>query len=245
MRNPRRALVLATGAALALTAAMLQACSRDAEEAPEEAAEAETSAQPADVAEATPESPAEAAPGAAPDAAQEQVDPLEYNLALSRQFLEENAQRDGVIVTDNGLQYEVIEDVSGGAKPTASDHVCVDYTGALPDGSEFDSSRSAGRTPIAFPLGGVIPGWTQGLQLMDEGDRYRLFLPPELGYGERGAPGAIPPNAALVFDVQLYRVLPAEETAMADNPAWNCVDGSMAGAADDAGADAAPEAPAQ
>jgi FKBP-type peptidyl-prolyl cis-trans isomerase len=237
-RNPRRALVLATGAALALTAAMLQACSRDAEEASEEAAEA------ADVAEAAPESPAEAVPEAAPDAAQEQVDPLEYNLALSRQFLEENAQRDTVVVTDNGLQYEVLEDVSGGAAPTASDYVCVDYTGTLPDGSEFDSSRSPGRTPIAFSLGEVVPGWTQGLQLMDEGDRYRLFLPPELAYGEPGRPG-IPPNAALVFDVHLHRVLAPDEAAQARNPAWNCVDGSMAGAADDAGADAAPEAPAQ
>src|SRR5690606_18675898 len=112
--------------------------------------------------------------------------------------LEANAQRDGVTALDNGLQYEVLSETDGeGASPTAENWVCVDYTGWLPDGTMFDSSQ--GRAPIAFSLGGVIPGWTQGLQLMEEGDIYRLFLPPELAYGERGAPGAIPPNAALVF----------------------------------------------
>lgn len=120
-------------------------------------------------------------------------------------FLAENAKRDGVVTTPSGLQYEVITEGSG-ASPKASDTVMVHYTGKLTDGTKFDSSRDRGE-PLTFPLNGVIRGWTEGLQLMREGGQATLYIPSELGYGARGAPGAIPPNADLIFDVELIKIV--------------------------------------
>lgn len=118
-------------------------------------------------------------------------------------FLATNAQREGVTVLPSGLQYEVIEPGTG-AKPQASDRVTVHYRGSLPDGTVFDSSYDRGE-PATFPVGGVIPGFREGLQLMQEGAKYRLFIPAELGYGDRGA-GAIPPGSVLVFEMELVKV---------------------------------------
>ncbi|PAU82238.1 peptidylprolyl isomerase [Halovibrio salipaludis] len=127
----------------------------------------------------------------------------EENLAASRAFLEKNRQRDGVKTTDSGLQYEVIEE-GDGESPAEDDRVTVHYTGELIDGTVFDSSRERGE-PATFGLQQVIPGWTEGLQLMNEGDRYRFYIPPQLAYGENGPP-SIGPNQALIFDVELIEV---------------------------------------
>ncbi|MEQ6886350.1 FKBP-type peptidyl-prolyl cis-trans isomerase [Salicola sp. Rm-C-2C1-2] len=127
----------------------------------------------------------------------------EDNLAASRAFLEKNRQREGVTTTDSGLQYEVIEE-GNGESPEANGRVTVHYTGELIDGTVFDSSRERGE-PTTFGLQQVIPGWTEGLQLMNEGDRYRLYIPPEMAYGEN-APSSIGPNQALIFDVELIEV---------------------------------------
>lgn len=115
-------------------------------------------------------------------------------------YLEANAKKPGVKTTASGLQYEVIKEGSG-PHPAASSVVKVHYEGKLVDGSVFDSSRQRGE-PIEFPLDRVIPAWTEGLQLMNKGARYRLTVPAKLGYGEEGA-GPIPPNSVLIFDVEL------------------------------------------
>ncbi|GAB1420932.1 hypothetical protein MASR2M15_10600 [Anaerolineales bacterium] len=120
-------------------------------------------------------------------------------------FLEENAKREGVHVTPSGLQYEVLETGNGTTSPQATDRVEVHYQGTFLDGTEFDSSYKRGET-IEFPLNGVIAGWTEGLQLMRTGDKYRLFIPYQLGYGERGYPGAIPAYSTLIFDVELVSI---------------------------------------
>lgn len=127
----------------------------------------------------------------------------EDNLAASKEFLEENGQREDVTTTDSGLQYEVLEE-GDGQSPGSDARVTVHYTGELIDGTVFDSSRERGE-PTTFGLQQVIPGWTEGLQLMSEGDRYRLYIPPELAYGENGPP-SIGPNQALIFDVELIEV---------------------------------------
>lgn len=119
-------------------------------------------------------------------------------------FLAENAQRDGVMVTDSGLQYEVVE-AGEGDNPAATDRVTVHYRGTLIDGTEFDSSYSRGE-PATFALNQVIPGWTEGLQLMQPGATYKFYIPSDLGYGERGTPGMIGPNQVLIFDVELLEV---------------------------------------
>ena len=124
--------------------------------------------------------------------------------AAGEKFLEENKLRDGVKVTESGLQYEVL--VQGkGKKPTADQTVKVHYEGTLIDGTVFDSSYQRGE-PIEFPLNGVIKGWTEGLQLMPVGSKYKLYIPYELGYGERGAGQSIPPYAALIFTVELLAI---------------------------------------
>ena len=121
-----------------------------------------------------------------------------------KQFLDENASRDGVTVTDSGLQYEVIEE-GDGPKPSLDDTVSVHYVGTLTDGTEFDSSIARGE-PATFPLKGVIPGWTEGLQLMNVGSKYRFVIPSDLAYGDRGAGQAIGPGETLVFEVELLEI---------------------------------------
>jgi len=120
-------------------------------------------------------------------------------------FLAENSTKQGIKVTGSGLQYEVITE-GNGPKPTASDVVRVHYEGALTDGTVFDSSYSRGE-PAEFSLSDVIPGWTEGLQLMNTGSAYRFFIPSNLGYGSYGAGGQIPPYATLVFEVELIDIV--------------------------------------
>jgi FKBP-type peptidyl-prolyl cis-trans isomerase len=127
------------------------------------------------------------------------------NLAAGQAFLEENKNAEGVKVTDSGLQYIVLEEGTG-ARPTAESRVKVNYTGTLIDGTKFDSSYDRGQ-PAEFPLSGVIPAWTEGVQLIKEGGKIRLFAPPELAYRERGAPPVIGPNATLIFDIELLEVM--------------------------------------
>lgn len=119
-------------------------------------------------------------------------------------YLEENAKRDGVEVLPSGLQFEVLEEGTG-AKPQATDEVTVHYEGKLIDGKVFDSSYERGE-PATFPLNQVIPGWTEGLQLMKEGATYMLYLPSNLAYGEQGAGEIIGPNETLIFKVELINV---------------------------------------
>lgn len=119
-------------------------------------------------------------------------------------FLAENAKREGVTTTASGLQYEVLTEAIG-QKPVATDSVRCHYEGRLIDGTVFDSSYQRGE-PTSFPLQGVIKGWTEGLQLMSLGAKFRFFIPYELAYGAQGAGGAIPPYAALVFDVELLGI---------------------------------------
>ena len=119
-------------------------------------------------------------------------------------FLAENAKREGVKVTATGLQYEVL-DATLGQKPKATDTVRVHYEGTLIDGTVFDSSYKRGES-IAFPLNGVIKGWTEGLQLMSVGSKFKFFIPYQLAYGETGAGGSIPPYAALIFTVELLGI---------------------------------------
>lgn len=121
-----------------------------------------------------------------------------------KEFLAGNAKREGIRTTASGLQYEIIES-GAGATPKASDKVTVHYTGTLIDGAEFDSSVKRGQ-PATFPVNGVIAGWTEALQLMQEGDKWRLYIPFALGYGERGAGESIPPFSTLIFDVELIKV---------------------------------------
>ncbi len=123
----------------------------------------------------------------------------------NKQFLEDNAQKEGVITTISGLQYKVIEAGSGPKPDNANTEVEVHYEGKLVDGTVFDSSYQRG-TPISFFLNQVIPGWTEGVQLMPTGSTYEFYIPSELGYGKQGAGGVIPPNATLIFKVQLIKV---------------------------------------
>ena len=118
-------------------------------------------------------------------------------------FLDENKKVAGVQTTKSGLQYKVISTGKGKA-PVATDKVTVHYTGKLIDGTTFDSS--VGREPITFEVGGVIPGWTEALQLMHEGDKWMIYLPYDIAYGERGAGDQIPPYATLIFEVELLKV---------------------------------------
>lgn len=119
-------------------------------------------------------------------------------------FLAENAKKEGVTVLESGLQYQVLT-AAIGQKPTAADNVRCHYEGRLIDGTVFDSSYRRGE-PATFPLRGVIAGWTEGLQLMAVGAKYRFFIPYNLAYGAQGAGGSIPPYAALVFDVELLGI---------------------------------------
>jgi len=118
-------------------------------------------------------------------------------------FLEANQAKDGIVTTESGLQYKIVEP-GDGTKPTAEDVVQVHYRGTLLDGTEFDSSYARGE-PAEFPVTGVIAGWTEALQLMNEGAKWELYIPAELAYGERGAGGDIGPNAVLIFEVELLK----------------------------------------
>lgn len=120
-------------------------------------------------------------------------------------YLAENAKKEGVVTLPSGLQYKILKE-GNGKKPKATDKVKCHYEGMLIDGTLFDSSIQRGE-PATFPLNGVIAGWTEGLQLMQEGAKYRFFIPYNLGYGEHGAGHSIPPYAALVFDVELIEVV--------------------------------------
>ena len=125
--------------------------------------------------------------------------------AEGEKYLAENAKKDGVVTLPSGLQYTVLKE-GNGKKPKATDKVKCHYEGFLIDGTVFDSSVERGE-PAVFPLNQVIAGWTEGLQLMQEGAKYRFFIPYILGYGEGGAGASIPPFAALIFDVELIEVL--------------------------------------
>ena len=125
--------------------------------------------------------------------------------AAGKAFLEANKQKDGVKVTDSGLQYEVLVEGSGNV-PSTTDKVRVHYTGTLPDGTVFDSSVARGQ-PAEFPVNGVIKGWIEALSMMPVGSKWRLTIPHELAYGERGAGAAIPPFSPLVFEVELLEIL--------------------------------------
>ncbi|MFM7157098.1 MAG: FKBP-type peptidyl-prolyl cis-trans isomerase [Bacteroidota bacterium] len=127
------------------------------------------------------------------------------NKTKGEKFLAENKNKPGVKTTASGLQYSVISEGSG-PKPTASSTVKVHYTGKLLDGTTFDSSVDRGE-PVEFPLNGVIKGWTEGVQLMNKGSKYKFYIPAELAYGERGAGNAIGPNETLVFEVELLEIV--------------------------------------
>lgn len=128
----------------------------------------------------------------------------EENKVAGEKFLTENGQKPGVTTTKSGLQYQVFEE-GNGKSPAATDTVTVHYKGTTISGEEFDSSYKHG-APASFPLNRVIAGWTEGVQLMKEGAKYRFFIPSNLAYGERGAGRAIGPNSALIFDVELIKV---------------------------------------
>jgi len=126
------------------------------------------------------------------------------NKAKETKFMEDNGKKPGVKTTASGLQYEVISEGTG-LKPQATDTVKVHYTGTLMDGTKFDSSIDRGE-PATFPLDQVIPGWTEGIQLMSVGSKYKLYIPSSLAYGESGAGGVIPPNSPLIFEVELLGI---------------------------------------
>jgi FKBP-type peptidyl-prolyl cis-trans isomerase FklB len=122
-----------------------------------------------------------------------------------KKFLAENKKRPGVVELPSGLQYEIIKQGTG-EKPKATDTVKAHYSGALIDGQEFDNSYKRGQ-PLVIPVGGVIQGWVEALQLMPVGSKWKLFIPSELGYGDRGAGGAIPGGAALIFEIELLEIV--------------------------------------
>ena len=126
------------------------------------------------------------------------------NLAAGQAFLKENATKPGIHTTPSGLQYKVLTE-GHGKSPKATDTVLVHYRGTSLDGTEFDSSYKRNE-PISFPLNGVIPGWTEGVQLMKEGGKIQLFIPSNLAYGSRGAGGVIAPDSTLIFDIELLKV---------------------------------------
>jgi len=129
----------------------------------------------------------------------------ETNLKFAEEFLKENKEKKGVITTESGLQYKVIAGVTG-KQPTSHSRVKCHYEGRFFDGKIFDSSFERGE-PTIFSLEQVIPGWTEGLQLMSVGSKYEFFIPPQLGYGEVGVPGHIPGNSLLIFTVELLDIV--------------------------------------
>lgn len=136
---------------------------------------------------------------------QEAAKLADINAKAGKDFLAENAKRPEVLTTASGLQYEIIKD-GDGAQPSPNDQVEVHYTGKLIDGTVFDSSEERG-VPATFGVTQVIPGWVEALQLMKAGSRWRLYIPSDLAYGLNGAGGIIGPNATLIFDVELLKVI--------------------------------------
>lgn len=140
------------------------------------------------------------------NAMKKQAEEGEANKTKSAEYLEKNKTAEGVKVTASGLQYQVLKE-GDGATPKKEDTVKCHYTGTLIDGTKFDSSVDRGQ-PAEFPVAGVIPGWTEALQMMKVGSKYKLHIPPELAYGPAGRPG-IPANSALVFEVELLEIVKA------------------------------------
>ncbi len=140
-------------------------------------------------------------------ARQQELDKVNYKdyIEENEEFLAKNKERAGVTVTPSGLQYEVIK-MGTGAKPTSENTVRVHYSGTLIDGTEFDSSIKR-NDPAEFPLSGVIPGWTEGLQLMPVGSKFKLYLPQELAYGANGAGPSVKPYSTLIFEVELLEII--------------------------------------
>lgn len=125
------------------------------------------------------------------------------------EYMAANGRRGGVVTTPSGLQYQVLEQ-GNGPRPGPNDIVLVDYNGKLVNGESFDSSAKQGG-PAPLPVsGGMIPGWSEGLQLMNKGSKYRFWMPPQLAFGEQGAGGKIPPNAVTIFDVTLHEIAPPQ-----------------------------------
>jgi len=152
-------------------------------------------------------------------AAQKQQEAATANEKVAKDFLEKNKSAEGVKVTKSGLQY-IIEKEGNGKTPTTKDVVRVNYKGTLIDGKQFDSSYDRGE-PAEFPLQGVIPGWSEGIQLVKTGGKIKLFVPPELAYGASGRPG-IAPNSVLIFEVELLDIVKPETTKAAQaKPAAN------------------------
>lgn len=140
------------------------------------------------------------------------------NIEKGNAFLEANKAKDGVTVTESGLQYDFVSKGDGQEKPQATDRVKVHYTGRLIDGTVFDSSVERGQ-PAVFPLRGVIPAWTEAVQLMSVGDKLHIVAPPDIAYGARGAPPRIGPNAVLEFDIELLEINPEPQSALPRAPA--------------------------
>jgi FKBP-type peptidyl-prolyl cis-trans isomerase len=138
----------------------------------------------------------------------EQKAAADKNLADGEAFLKENATKEGVVTTESGLQYKIVT-AGDGPKPGAGDVVKVHYRGTLLDGTEFDSSYKRGE-PVTFPVGGVIPGWVEALQLMPVGSKWELYIPSGLAYGPGGAGNQIGPNSTLKFEVELLSIEPKE-----------------------------------
>ena len=143
----------------------------------------------------------------------EQKAAADKNLAEGEAFLKDNATKEGVVTTESGLQYKIVT-AGEGPKPGAEDVVKVHYRGTLIDGTEFDSSYKRGE-PVTFPVGGVIPGWVEALQLMPVGSKWELYIPSGLAYGPGGAGNQIGPNSALKFEVELLSIEPKEATEAA------------------------------
>lgn len=147
------------------------------------------------------------------DMEQKQKEGGEKNKAEGAKFLEENKKKEGVKTTASGLQYKVLKE-GNGAQPKKTDTVTVNYRGTLINGTEFDSSYKRGQ-PATFPINGVIPGWTEALQLMKVGSKYQLFIPSNLAYGERSVSPEIGANSTLIFEVELLDAKPAPTPAAA------------------------------
>jgi len=136
---------------------------------------------------------------------------IEKNLADGKAFLEENKKKPGVKVLPSGLQYKVLKEGTG-RSPNETDTIKAHYRGTLLDGTEFDSSYERGQ-PLERPVNRLVPGWTEALQLMKEGSKWELYIPANLGYGQRGAPPRIPPNSTLIFEMELLEVIKKVEPA--------------------------------